>query len=229
MIDEKCKRYKRGQKAIHRTELVHESDYTMLMTYQLEYRGLANYYRLAYNLHTLNRLKWVMEGSLTKTLAHKFKVSVSKIYERYRAELVVEGKKYKGLRVSIPRPDKEPLVATWGGISLAWDIQADLEEHPSPVWRGRSELEKRLLASYCELCGNTADLQVHHIRAMKSLHHYPGREKPAWMKRKIALRRKTMPLCQTCHEDIHTGRPLRRHIIKLADVKALQKAAMQRY
>jgi len=36
------------------------------MTYQLEYRGQANYYRLAYNLHTLNRLKWGMELSLTR-------------------------------------------------------------------------------------------------------------------------------------------------------------------
>ena len=184
---------------------------------------MANYYRLAYNLHTLNRLKWVMELSLTKTLAHKFKVTVRKVYERYGVELMVEGKKSKGLRASIPRKDKPPLVATWGGISLTWDIQAALEEQPSRVWTGRSELEKRLLASYCELCGNTAALEVHHIRAMKSLYHYPGHEKPEWMKRMIALRRKTMPLCRTCHEDIHAGRPLRRQIIKLADVKALQK------
>jgi group II intron reverse transcriptase/maturase len=42
VIVEKCERYRRGQKAIHRTELTHESDYTLIMTYQLEYRGIAN-------------------------------------------------------------------------------------------------------------------------------------------------------------------------------------------
>src|SRR5437660_8393191 len=108
----------------HEPTFLLQKTYTIIMKYQLEYRGIANYYRLAYNMHTLHRLKWVMENSLTKTLAHKLKVSVAKIYERYRAELVVEGKKYKGLRVIVPRKDKEPLVATWGGISLAWDSQA---------------------------------------------------------------------------------------------------------
>ena len=67
--EEKCKRYRRKGKPIHRAELLNESDYTILATYQLEYRGMVNYYRMAYNLHTLQKLKWVMEQSLTKTLA----------------------------------------------------------------------------------------------------------------------------------------------------------------
>ena len=229
VLEAKCGNYMQGEKVMHRPELEHESDFTIITTYQLEFRGIANYYRLAYNMHTLHKLKWVMEISLTKTLAHKFKMSVSRVYEKYGAELVVEGKKYKGLQMHLPRQEKEPLVATWGGIPLKWDREADLEEHPPLVWVGRSELEKRLLAGYCELCGATENIQVHHIRAMKNLHQYPGREKPEWVKRMIALRRKTMPLCRTCHEDIHAGRPQRRQIIKLADVKALQKQAMQRY
>jgi hypothetical protein len=69
----------RGQKVMHRPELEYDSDYHIVLTYQLEFRGSANYYRLAYNMHTLRRLKWVMETSLTKTLAHKFKVTVTKV------------------------------------------------------------------------------------------------------------------------------------------------------
>lgn len=219
----------KGKKAIHRAELLYASDLTIITTYQLEYRGIANYYRLAYNMHTLNQLKWVMECSLTKTLASKFRVRVSKIYEKYGAEFVVEGHKSKGLQVIIPRQEKKPLVATWGGITLKWEIQATLEEQPPHIWTGRTELEKRLLAVFCELCGDTQAIQVHHLRAMKNLHHYPGREKPEWVKRMIALQRKTMPLCRTCHEDVHAGRPLRRQIIELANVKALQKQALRRY
>ncbi len=75
---EKCKRYQKRGKPIHRGELLNESDFTIISTYQLEYRGLVEYYRMAYNLHTLNRLRWVMEQSLTKTLAHKHKTSVTK-------------------------------------------------------------------------------------------------------------------------------------------------------
>jgi retron-type reverse transcriptase len=100
-------RYTKGDniqsgKAMHRTEMVQESDFTIVATYQLEYRGIANYYRLAYNMYSLGKLKWVMEQSLTKTLATKLKVSVPKVYERYKAELEVKGRKYKGLQVTIP-------------------------------------------------------------------------------------------------------------------------------
>jgi group II intron reverse transcriptase/maturase len=220
----KCDRYKKGGKAIHRTELMQESDFTIIATYQLEFRGIANYYRLAYNMHTLNRLKYVMECSLTKTLAHKFRVSVAKVYEKYGAELTVGGRKYKGLQVSIPRQDKQPLVATWGGISLAWDIKATLEEQPAHLYAVHSELVQRLLADYCEYCGSSEDVEVHHVRAMKNLHQYPGREKPEWVRRMIALSRKTMLLCRTCHEDVTYGRPMRRQSIKLEDVKARQRA-----
>src|SRR6266705_6765717 len=175
-------------------------------------------------MHTLRKLKWVMETSLTKTLAHKFKVSVPKIYEKYGVELVIDNKRSKGLQVSIPRQDKKPLVATWGGVSLSWDSKATLEDQPLTVKRGHhSELVQRLLAGYCELCGATENVEVHHVRAMKDLHQYPGRSKPEWVKRMIALKRKTMPLCRTCHEDVTYGRPLRRQTIELADVKKLQK------
>lgn len=226
IIGGKCKSYMRKGKAANRIELEQESDFAIVTKYQLEYQGLANYYRLAYNMNALGKVKWVMESSLTRTLAQKFRVSVPKIYEKYKAELVVEDQKYKGLQVTLPRQDKKPLVATWGGIPLMWNIKADLEEQPRKLWTQHSELAQRLLAGYCELCGSTDEVEVHHVRGMKDLHKYPGREKPEWVKRMIALKRKTMPLCRTCHEDVHYGRPLRRQTIKLTEVKALQKAKL---
>ncbi len=223
IIEEKRKSYMRGGKATHRAELIQESDYTTILTYQLEFRGIANYYRLAYNMVALHKLKWVMQVSLIKTLASKCKMTAAQVVRKYEAEIVVKDKKYKGLRVSIPRQDKKPLVATWGGVPLVWDIKATLEEQPSKLYAGRSELERRLLAEICELCGATDKLEVHHIRAMKDLHKHAGRSKPSWMVRMIALKRKTMILCRTCHEDVTFGRPMRRQMIELAEVKARQK------
>jgi group II intron reverse transcriptase/maturase len=226
VLEEKCNRYKKNGKVVHRMERVNDSDFTIIATYQLEFRGIANYYRLAYNMHILKKLRWVMEQSLTKTLARKFKMSVSKIYDKYGVELEVDGKRYKGLQTVIPREGKEPLVATWGGIPLMWDIGANLEDHPPHVWGGRTELEKRLLAQVCELCGTTwqtDQIEVHHIRALKDLNRYTGHEKPEWVKRMAARHRKTLILCRTCHQDITYGRPMRRQSIKLKDKTALQK------
>src|SRR6266849_6991374 len=95
VIETKCELYSRGQEAMHRAELLQESDFSIITKYQAEFRGIANFYRLAYNMHTLRKLKWVMETSLTETLAHKFKVSVPKIYEKYGVELVIGDKKFK--------------------------------------------------------------------------------------------------------------------------------------
>ena len=71
VLTDKCTRYKRRGKAIYRAELLNDSDYTIIATYQSEYRGITNYYRLAYNMHVLGQLKWVMEQSLTMTLAEQ--------------------------------------------------------------------------------------------------------------------------------------------------------------
>jgi hypothetical protein len=213
VVEEKCKRYMQRGKPIHRAELLNESDYTIIATYQLEYRGLVNYYRMAYNLHTLQKLKWVMETSLTKTLAHKHKISVRKVYKKYKAELDIEGKKYKGLQAIVPREGKKPLIATWGGIPLTWDVEASIEDEIQQYHWKRSELEQRLLAQVCEQCGvtrMTAKIEVHHIRALKDLEKYTGREKPQWVQIMAARRRKTLVLCHTCHVDIQHGRPHRR-------------------
>jgi hypothetical protein len=213
VIEDKCKRYMRKSKPIHRAELLNQSDFTIVATYQLEYRGLVNYYRMAYNLCRLNKLKWIMEISLTKTLAHKHKISVRKVYHKYRAELDVNGKKYKGLQVIVPREGKEPLIATWGGIPLIRDTNAPIEDEIKRHHWKRSELEQRLLAQVCEQCGATRmtdKIEVHHVRALKDLEKYTGREKPQWVQIMAARRRKTLVLCHTCHMDIQHGRPHRR-------------------
>lgn len=212
VILDKCARYMKNGKPIHRSELENESDFTIISTYQLEYRGIVEYYRLAYNLHTLSRLKWVMQQSLAKTLAHKHKSSVRKIYKKYQTEIEVEGKRYKVFQVMIHREGKKPLIATWGGITLTWDMQADLQDQPRWKWSGRSELEKRLLAQVCEVCEATRltdQIEVHHIRALKDLKTDNGREKSRWVQIMAARKRKTLVLCRTCHDDLHAGRPLK--------------------
>lgn len=215
VVQEKCKRYMRKNQPIHRAELLNESDYTILATYQLEYRGIVNYYRMAYNLHTLHRLKWVMESSLAKTLARKHQISVAKVYKKYQANLDIRGKSYKGLQVTVPREGKKPLVATWGGIPLIWDVNAPIEDPLQTRWASRSELEKRLLAQVCEQCGATRmtdQIEVHHIRALKDLEKYTGRTKPRWVQIMAARRRKTLVLCRTCHMDIQYGHPHQRKV-----------------
>src|SRR5258708_11199907 len=73
----------------------------------------------------------------------------------------------------------------------------------------RSELVKRLLADTCEMCGSKEDIEVHHIRKLADLNIEGRPEKPVWVKRMAARRRKTLVVCQNCHDAIHAGRPTR--------------------
>src|SRR6266702_4264467 len=110
VIQNKCQRYKpHSRKVLHRTELINDSDFTIIELFQAEYRGLVEYYRLAYNLHRLTTLEGVMEQSLTKTLAAKQKLSVPRVYRKYQA-VFREGKEcYKVLQTIIERKCKKPL------------------------------------------------------------------------------------------------------------------------
>ncbi len=60
-VEENCQNHMRKGKAIHRPELLYLNDYDIVMTYQSRYRGIANYYQMAYNMHSLGKLKRYME------------------------------------------------------------------------------------------------------------------------------------------------------------------------
>ena len=211
VVRAKCAPYMRGGKPVHRAERLHDSPYSIVSQYQVEFRGIANYYRRAVNLTSLNRLRWVMGLSLAKTLASKLKISVAQVYRRYGTTIETEQGPRKVLKVEKVRPGRDPLVAYWGGISLARDTRANLVDKLPPILNGRTELVERLLADTCELCGSKVKVQVHHVRALKDLRQKGRAKPPAWMEVMAARRRKTLAVCASCHVDIHAGRPLKQN------------------
>jgi group II intron reverse transcriptase/maturase len=202
VLKAQCAKYTRRGKPIHLPKRLNDDAYSIVSLYQAEYSGIVQYYRLAYNLGVLNRLKWTAELSLVKTLANKLRCRVSEVYRRFQTRLTTAEGTYKVLEVRVDRgPTKKPLAAHFGGISLVWNPWAAIGETPTTVWSGRSELVERLLAQKCELCGATDGIEVHHIRKLADLKGASG-----WAKVMAARRRKTLVVCKTCHQHIHSGR-----------------------
>jgi len=210
LLRKKSQKYQKKNKPIHRKELTTNTEYSMVAQYQSEFRGFAEYYQLANDRHRLNSLKWIMEQSLAKTLATKFKSTVNKVHKKYGATWVIDGKIHQGLQVSIQREGKKPLIAKWGGIPLKRRLQAILNDQPPTIWPSRAELEKRLLADTCELCGSQDRVEVHPIRALKDLEQKGRQEKPLWAKVMSARKRKTLVVCWSCHRSIHAGKPVKK-------------------
>jgi group II intron reverse transcriptase/maturase len=204
----KRKRYIRDGKAIHRSELLNDSEYDIIIRYQGEYRGLVNYYALALNLAQLGYIRWTMETSLLKTLAHKNKTSVMKTHKRLKATQQTQEGPRKCLKLIIEREKKKPLIAIFGGLSLKRQKNPVIKDQVlTPYSQKRSEIVERLINDTCEVCGSKEKVQMHHIRHLKDLNKKGKREMPLWMKIMISRKRKSIPVCKRCHEDIHQNRP----------------------
>jgi group II intron reverse transcriptase/maturase len=209
VIVERCRRYMRNGKAAHRPERLHDDDFSIVSQYGAEYRGFVQYYLLAFNAHRLWRVHHVMRTSLLGTLANKHKTRIAPIYRRLRTEVKDRGRPQTALIVTRERDEgKKPLVATFGGISLAWKKDAILSDRPPTVYGGvRSEIIQRLLAQRCEHCGSEdGPFEVHHVRRLADLDRPGRRERPRWIKRMASRRRKTLVVCARCHQDIHRDR-----------------------
>jgi hypothetical protein len=71
-----------------------------------------------------------------------------------------------------------------------------------PVVIRHKELMKRFAAGRCEVCKQNTEIRVHQIRKLADLDK-PGVSRPAWMDIMAKRRRKTLMVCQVCHEAIH--------------------------
>ena len=206
VIEDKCRSFMQNGKVTHRKALLNDDDFSIVQRFQQEYRGLVQYYILAQNLSWFSKLYWIMETALLKTLACKHRSSINKQKARYAATTTsTSGKIVPCLQVVVERPNKKPLVATWGGISLVHKRKAVIEDTPYKVYGGRNELIKRLTAEKCELCGCKKNVEVHHIRKLADLKTRGKSEPPAWKQIMAARKRKTLVVCRECHTAIHNG------------------------
>ena len=209
VIERRCQQYMQDKKPAHRPELMQDEDFTIISRYQAESRGLVEYSLPAQNVSALAKLHWVMETSLLKTLANKHQVTMMHMGRKYRSTAETPNGSMKCLKMVIEREGKKPLVAQLGGIPLKQREKARLVGSiPFKIGKPpeRNELIRRLLASKCELCGTTEDIEVHHIRKLADIAKRKGEQLP-WMKIMSMRRRKTLVVCQKCHKDVHAGRP----------------------
>jgi hypothetical protein len=180
---------------IYRPYLLRLTDLEIVSTYNAELRGICNYYSMASNFRRLNFFAYLMEYSCLKTLAAKHSTHIIKIRDNYK-----DGKGSWCI----------PYETTTGEKRCYFAKHAECKKEKSPtdiisnavILYGYSvnTLENRLKAKVCELCGATEDcrFEIHHIHKLKDLNN-----KEPWEKMMIAKRRKTLVVCEACHNKIH--------------------------
>lgn len=185
-------------KPTHRGELTGRTDLSILDQYNGEIRGFCNYYAIANNRSKLHKFRYIMEYSLYKTLACKYRTTKRRIIEKYRI----------GKDIGVVFKDKagrERVRLLWKG-SLARDpfplgAEADTIHKLKGIILKRPSLANRLKAGRCEWCGKeTAELVMHQVRALKELD-----TRQPWAAFMKKINRKTLVVCQECHDRIHSA------------------------
>jgi len=166
----------------------------MIFKYNEQIRGLYNYYRIANNASVLNKFYYVMEYSLYKTIAAKFKITMTKAKKKYTKNKVFsapyetkKGTKYAVLYNKGFARVKTPLYEN-----------VDITPEYSHLYKPR-ELFYRFKAGKCEMCGKKCnEIIVHQVKSLLDLKGDTDWER--LMKKK---RRKTLIVCEKCHRLIH--------------------------
>ena len=173
-------------------------DLEILRTYNSEIRGFYNYYSIANNSSIINSFKYIMEYSMYKTYATKYRTTKHNMIEKYRIN--------KDLGVKYNTKDGKEKVCLFyneGFKRKEVNRNAGVDSVTDKrIYLGRTSLIQRLEAGKCELCGaENVPIEIHHVRKLKDLNG-----KKFWEKFMIARRRKTLALCHKCHVDLHNGR-----------------------
>jgi len=162
-------------------------------------------YHLAGDVWRIGALRWNAETSMLKTLGAKHKSTVTKMAARYKAKIETPHGLRTCFEARVHRDGKKDLVARFGGIPLLRSKNGFVTDPvPVPVPVPRKELIHRLRAGRCELCGQPGTVAVHQVAKLARLGK-PGPGQPAWAALMARKRRKTLIVCQPCHEVIHAA------------------------
>jgi group II intron reverse transcriptase/maturase len=207
VIQAGCAPYLQRGKPTHRPELTNHDDHTIVGIYGSRYRGLVQYYLLAGDIFRLTRLEWVMKTSMLKTLAAKHRSTVTKMADKYKTTIATPNGPRRCFEAKVERAGRKPLVARFGGIPLRRQRRTVLtDRNPAPSAPRPKELVTRLRTGRCELCEHRAKVEIHQIPKLADLTR-TGQPQPAWAQLMAARRRKTLIVCNPCHDTIHARQP----------------------
>ena len=179
-----------------RSGLIFNDDLEILDRYNRETVGFCNYYLIANNCVVLHNFRYIMEYSMYKTFAGKYRSTVRKINKKYRLNKLFTVKyEQKGVIKS-----RTFYKTSFKRRTTAFNGSCDIEPY-SIADVSRTNLTDRLKAEKCELCGATGKLIMHHVRNLKDL-----KGKESWKRLMSARKRKTIALCPSCHRLRHLGK-----------------------
>jgi hypothetical protein len=172
-------------------------DDQIVQQYNAVLRGMLNYYSFVDNYSTLGRVQYILQHSAAKTLAHKHKTKVRKIFQRYGNALAVSPPHDRSKKVSLALqtnwtsdPKRFLSAARKDGRQAEGVINFNIR------LRTRSKLGRS-----CVICGSDDGVAMHHLKHVRRV----GAKTDGFDRVKATINRKQISVCRTCHQRIHNG------------------------
>jgi group II intron reverse transcriptase/maturase len=161
----------------------------IILLYNSVLRGIINYYGFVHNYSGFSGFIYMtLKQSCAKLLAAKFKLNtMKKVYQKFSGDLVF--KSPNGRVVSFYKP-------SWKLDPNRFQIKAS---PIIPTFFAKGLSLARIENMICSMCQSDYRVEMHHIKAMKSLNPKVS----AMDKLMIKANRKQIPLCRECHMKYH--------------------------
>lgn len=183
------------RKSYHKPEWTIFEQHRILILYNQVLFGLFNYYKDSVNINNeLYFIHYILKSSCAKTLASKYKTNtIKKIFKKFGPNLSVQIPHSKN---TIEFPTFKSMMERKISRNYKPHVKDPLEITTN--WRTRIKL-----LTYCVICSSSEKIEMHHIKRLRG----PTGENVTKGFEKVmgAINRKQIPVCQKCHNKIHSG------------------------
>lgn len=182
-----------NEKARAKTNWIYFNVEDIIRRYNWVIEGLLECYKSVENKHELGRIMWILKFSAAHTIARKKRMNPKRVWKTYGDPITVKYRvKEEEKKITLSQPD-----------SLKRDLTFHLESyHNIDPFRATtySVRSNHIWDQPCICCGSETKVVMHHVK------HIKVGKTAGFTQIMKNLNRKQVPVCQPCHQKIHTGK-----------------------
>lgn len=174
---------------------IDKADWEIVGRYNDILRGYRNYYSFIDNPLRLKFLQYLLQYSCGKTLCRKHQTSLRKLFAKYGPNLKVpckwdtEGKPVKYISLDLQKSWNKNRFGFKSGHGPTDRMKEGMN------LRTRTKLDEP-----CVICGKPDGVEMHHVKHLR-------KDKAKGFTHVLQqINRKQIPVCKSCHLDIHNGK-----------------------
>lgn len=169
--------------------------------------GLMNFYCLVDDSNPFWQIDYIIRYSCAKTLAQKHKTSLSKIFKKHGKTLKVVTEK-EIIKANQSGKEVKFFSSEMKKFETFKPFLRDPSLKPAEIFKLYNQFTNSGLFECCCICNSNKKVEMHHIKKVsisRDSSKTLNMKELTFSQINGRLRRKQIPVCQKCHNEIHNG------------------------